>query len=80
MLFPITLLAEHGEFDVDKLKLLGIDVKDVGGHYLLATSFIVDTGADISCTTNDVREALGRPPLTDAGGSVTGNGGVHKGK
>ena len=30
--------------------------------------------------TNEVREALGRAPLTDASGGVTGVGGVHKGK
>ena len=74
---PITLLAEC---EVDKLKLLGIEVRDVGGQYILETNCIVDTGADISCTTNEVREALGRAPLTDANGGVTGVGGVHKGK
>ena len=31
MATPITLLAEHGECDVDKLKVLGIEVRDVGG-------------------------------------------------
>ena len=76
---PITLLAEHGECDVDKLRRLGIETKDIGGQYVLETSCIVDTGADISCTTNEVREALGRAPLTDANGGVTGVGGAHKG-
>ena len=59
MATPITLLAEHRECEVDKLKLLGIEVRDVGGQYILETNCIVDTGADISCTTNEVREALG---------------------
>ena len=33
-----------------------------------------------TCTTNEVREELGRAPLTDANDGVTGVGGVHKGK
>ena len=33
---------------------------------------IVDTGADISCTTDEVRDALGRAPLTDADGALKG--------
>ena len=37
---------------------------------------IVDTGADISCTTDEVRDALGRAPLTNADGGVKGVGGV----
>ena len=31
---PITLLAEHGECDVDKLRRLGIETKDIGGQYV----------------------------------------------
>ena len=60
MATPITLLAEHGECDVDKLRILGIEAKDIGDQYVLETNCIVYTGADISCTTNEVREALGR--------------------
>ena len=77
---PITLLVEEGECDVNKLGELGIETKKIGGQYVLETSCIVDTGADISCTTDEVRDALGRAPLTDANGGVTGVGGVHRGK
>ena len=62
MATPITVLAEQGECKVDKLKLLGIDVNDAGGKYILETNCIVDTGADISCTTNEVKGAIGRAP------------------
>ena len=58
MATPLTVLAEQGECKVDKLKLLGIDVKDVGGQYILETNRIVDTAADISCTTNEVMAVI----------------------
>ena len=77
---PITLLVEEGECDVNKLGELGIETKKIGGQYVLETSCIVDTRVDISCTTDEVRDALGRAPLTDANGGVTGVGGVHRGK
>ena len=78
MATPITLLTEHGECNVDKLRILGIEAKDIGGQYVLDTNCIEDTKADISCTTNEVREARGRAPITYANGGVTGVGGVHK--
>ena len=77
---PITLLVGEKECDVNKLGELGIETKKIGGQYVLETSCIVDTGADISCTTDEVRDALGRAPITDANGGVTGVGGVHRGK
>merc|ERR1711895_187752 len=57
-----------------------METKKIGGQYILETSCIVDTGANISYTTDEVRDALGRAPLTDANGGVTGVGGVHRGK
>ena len=48
----------------------------MGSQYILETSCIVDKGADISCTTDEVRYALGRAPLTDADGGLKGVGGA----
>ena len=73
---PITLLVEEGECDVNKLGELGIETKKIGGQCVLETLCIADTWADISCTTDEVRDALGRATLTDANGEVTSVGGV----
>ena len=67
---PITLLVEEGECDVNKLGELGIETMKIGGQYFLETSCIVDTCADISCTTDEVKDALGKAPLMDANGGV----------
>ena len=63
---PITLLVEEGECDVNKLGELGIETKKIAWQYVLETSCIVNTGADISFATDEVRDALGRGPLKDA--------------
>ena len=75
---PITLLVEEKECDIERLAELGIETKKIGNQFILETSCIVDTGADISCPTDEVRDALGRAPLTDANGGVTGVGGVQR--
>ena len=50
----------------------------MGSQYILETSCIVDTGANISCTTDEVRDALVRAPLTDADGGIKGLDGALK--
>ena len=73
---PITLMVDETECDLERLTELGIETKKMGIQYILEASCIVDTGADISCTTDEVSDALGRAPLTDADGGVKGVGGV----
>ena len=62
---------------MDKLQNLGIKTQDTGQNYLLETTCIADTGADICCASDEMREALGRAPLMDAGGKVVGIGGAN---
>ena len=57
---PITLMVEEKECNMERLAELGIETKKMGNQFILETSGIVDTGADISCTTDEVRDALGR--------------------
>ena len=73
---PITIMENKTECNIDKLNELGIESREMGDQVKLETSCIVDTGADISCTTNEVRDALGRAPLTDANGALKGVGGA----
>ena len=56
---PITLMVEETECNMERLAELGIETKKMGSQFILETSCIVDTGADISCTTDEVRDALG---------------------
>ena len=53
-----------------KLQNLGMKTQDTGQNYLLETKCIADMGADICCASDEMREALGRAPLIDAGGKV----------
>ena len=62
---------------MSKLQDLGIKTQDAGHNYLLETTCIADTGADICCASDEMREALGRAPLVDAGGEVVGTGGSN---
>ena len=55
MATPITVLVGKMECRIDKIQSLGFDTKDIGKHYLLETNCIADMGADISCTTDEVR-------------------------
>ena len=61
---PIILIVEETECNMEKLAELGIETKKMGSQFILETSCIVDTGENISCTTDEVRDALGRAPLT----------------
>ena len=38
---------------------------------------IVDTGADVSCASDEMREGLGRAPFGDALGRIIGIGGSN---
>ena len=62
---------------MDKIQNLGIETQDIAQYYLLETTCIADTGADICCASDEVREALGRAPLVDIGGKVVGIGGSN---
>ena len=62
---------------MDKLQNLGIKTQDTVQNYLIETTCIVDMGADICCASDDMREALGRARLIDAGGKVVGIGGSN---
>ena len=71
------ILVEKGACRMSKLQDLGIKTQDAGRNYLLETTCIADTGADICCTSDEMREALGRAPLRDAGGKVVGIEGAN---
>merc|ERR1712208_85848 len=63
--------------DVLKLRKMGIEIQEDGENYLLELTGIVDTGADVSCASDEMREGLGRAPLRDALGRIIGIGGSN---
>ena len=73
----MTILVEKEACEIEKVRDLGINIQDDGENYLLEVTGIVDTGADICCASDGMREALGRAPLRDASGRVTGIGGSN---
>ena len=77
MATSMTILVEKEACRMSKLQDLGIRTQDTGPNYLLETTCIADTGADICCASDEMREALGRAPLRDASGKVVGIGGAN---
>ena len=75
MISSMTIQVGKEGCDVEKLMKMGIEVQEDGENYLLETAGIVDTGTDISCSSDEFREALGRSPLRDASGRIIGIGG-----
>ena len=63
--------------EVEKLRKMGIEIQEDGENYLLEVTGIVDTGADVSCASDEMREGLGRAPLRDALGRIIGIGGSN---
>ena len=72
MATPITILVEKGVCRTNKLQNLGIKTQGAGQNYLLETTCIADTGADICCASDEMREAL-----MHAGCKVVGIGGSN---
>ena len=77
MVSSMTILVEKEACGMNKLQNLGVKIQDAGQNYLLETTCIVDTGADICCASDKMREALGRAPLRDASGRMIGIGGSN---
>ena len=61
----MTILVEKEACEIEKIRELGIK------NYLLEVTGIVDTGADVCCASDGMREALSAP-LRDALGRVIG--------
>ena len=75
MISPVTIQVDKEICEVKKLERMGIETQEDGDNYLLEVMAIVDTGADVSCVSNEMREGLGRAPLKDALGKIIGIGG-----
>ena len=75
MISSMTIQVDKEICEVKKLEKMGIEIQEDGDNYLLEVMGIVDTGADVSCVSNEMREGLGRAPLRDALGKIIGIGG-----
>ena len=77
MVSSMTISVEKEGCEIEKVRELGINIQNDGENYLLEVTGIVDTGADVCCASNGMREALGPAPLRDALGRVIGIGGSN---
>ena len=75
MISSMTVQVDKDLCEAKKLEQMGIEVQEDGDNLLLEVMGIVDTGADVSCVSNEMREGLGRAPLRDALGKIIGIGG-----
>ena len=75
MISSMTVQVDKNLCEPRKLERMGIEVQEDGDNLLLEVMGIVDTGADVSCVSNEIREGLGRAPLRDALGKIIGIGG-----
>ena len=70
MISSMTVQVDKDLCEPKKLERMGIEVQEDGDNLLLEVMGIVDTGADVSCVSNEMREGLGRAPLKDALGKI----------
>ena len=77
MVSSMTIQMDKERCEVEKLKKMGIEIQEDGDNYLLEVTGIADTGADVSCVSDELREGLGRAPLRDALGRIIGIGGSN---
>ena len=58
MISSMTIQVDKETCEVEKLRKMGIEIQEDGDNYLLEVTGIVDTGADVSCASDEVRGGL----------------------
>ena len=72
MITPITVMGSIKSADMDLARSLNLNTKEIGEDFVVETSGVVDTGADVAVGDKTIRKVLGREPLPDAKSGLQG--------